>query len=104
MPIGENLTLVRRIQQLYFLEILANELQANRHAALAKAGRNACAGQTCQTGQQGVDIRRVAGDRVAGFVANLPGYRGRHRPCNHIALRRSALEILRNQASDFLCL
>ena len=68
MPVGRQLKLMRRAQQLRFLEIVADQLQADRHAVGAEAGRHAHAGQARQAGRQGVDVGQVVGHRVVRLV------------------------------------
>ena len=48
MPVRRQLELVRRAQQLRFLEVIADQLQPDRHAVRSEAGRHAHAGQAGQ--------------------------------------------------------
>ena len=50
-----------------FVEVVAEQLEADRHAAGAEAGRHAHAGQPGQASGQGEDVGQVVGDRVVAL-------------------------------------
>ena len=79
MPVGGLLQAVRGVQQLGFLEVVANQLQPHGHATFAKACGHAHAGQTGQRCGQGEDVGQVVGQRVVAVLAQFPGHGGRHR-------------------------
>ena len=79
MEIGGLLQAVGGVEQAAFLKVIADQLQPHGHAALAKAGGHAHAGQACQRCRQGEDVSQVVGQRVVAVLAQLPGHGGGHR-------------------------
>src|SRR5471032_955433 len=110
VPVGRQLILVRDVQQLGFAEVVTDDLQSDRALgvllALAEAARDRHAGQAGQAGRQREDIGQVVGHRVVGLVAEVPRDGRRDRSHDDVADRVRAvqhrLEILRDQAADFL--
>ena len=61
MPVGRLLERMRCVQQRAFIEVVPDQLQADRHRAVADAGRQAHARQAGQAGGQREDVGQVAG-------------------------------------------
>ncbi len=78
MPIGCLLILVCDIQQFRFIEIIADDLQADRtlcvFVALAKSAWNRHAGQAREAGRQREDIGQIIGERIIRLRAQIPGH------------------------------
>ena len=79
VEIGGLLQAVGCVQQAGFCKVVADELQTNGHATLAKTGWHAHAGQSGQRGGQREDVGQVVGQRVVAVLAQFPGHGGRHR-------------------------
>ncbi|MPM22387.1 hypothetical protein SDC9_68839 [bioreactor metagenome] len=101
MEVRRLLQLVRRVEQLRFAKVIADELQAHGHATFAKTGGHAHAGQTGQRGGQGVDVGQIVGERVA-LAAELPGHGGRGGAGDDVAFLERGLEVVGDHAADFL--
>jgi len=101
MPAGHLLKLVSGLQQFRFFQVVTHQLQANGHAAFAKSGRHAHAGQTSQADRQSKNIGKIAGDRVIGLFTQMPSDRRCDRPSDDIALLECRLEVVGNQTSNF---
>ena len=95
------LELVRALQQLGFLQIIAYELQTYGQTA-SQTCRQAHAGQASQRSGQGKNIGQIIGHGVLVLLAQFPRCAGRNRGGNHIANLEGILEVLRNQAADLL--
>ena len=57
MEVGGLLKGVSGVQERAFFEVVADELQPDRHAAMTQARRHAHARQPGQAGRQGEDVR-----------------------------------------------
>ena len=89
------------VEQLAFLQIVADQLQPHGHAACTKAGGHAHAGQTCQGCGQGEDVCQIVGQGV--FVrAHGPGHCGGCGTGDHIALRKGLLKVGCDDAAHLL--
>jgi len=71
VEVGGLLEGVRGLQQRGFVEIVADQLQADRHAVRAEARRHAHAGQAGQAGRQREDVGEVGRDRVVALGADV---------------------------------
>lgn len=101
MPIRDLLILVGDIQQTVFGEMLADELQTHGHSA-TESGGDGHGGQTGQIDGDGVNVRQVHGDGVVHFRTDTECGGGRDRTHDDIDLRQSLLEIVADEAADFL--
>ena len=94
------------VQQFGFFKIIADQLQAHRPLrvlfALTKTARDRHAGQARQAGRERKNIGQVIGHRIIRLVAQIPGHGRCHWPHDDVALFERGLEILRDQAANFL--
>src|SRR4030095_4210648 len=85
-----------------FIEVLSEKLQANGQTVCCLAAWHRDTGNSSQIGRDGEDVRQVHGQRIAAFLAQPEGRRGRRRRGDNIHLREGLLKILFDERSHFL--
>ena len=93
---------MRGVQQLALLEVVADQLQADRHRTFTEARRHAHAGQAGQARRQREDVGEVVGDRVVARRAELPGHARRDRAGDHVAAAKAGREVVGDHAPQLL--
>mmetsp|Transcript_68802 Transcript_68802/g.161867 ORF Transcript_68802/g.161867 Transcript_68802/m.161867 type:complete len:253 (-) Transcript_68802:230-988(-) len=93
---------MRGVQQLPFLEVVADQLQAHGHAAVTAADRHAHAGQAGQRAGQREDVGQIRLGRVVLALAVLPGNGRGHRAGDQVTLREGLLEVVGDHAAQLL--
>ena len=88
-------------EQPIFRERGAEELNADRQARLALAGRQGDARQTGEVGADGIDVGQVHRQRIVDQLADFERRRRRHGREEQVARLEGPIEIVANQPADF---
>ena len=73
MPVGRQLILMRDVQHARLVEVIADDLQADRHFAGTKAAWNRHAGQAGEVYRDRIDVGQVHLHRIVAFFTKLEG-------------------------------
>ncbi len=90
------------MQQRAFGEVVADQLQPDRHVGGAEAGRDAHPGQAGEARRQREDVGEVVGDRIVALRAERPRDRRRDRTGDDVAGAKARLEVVGDHAPELL--
>ena len=101
VPVGGELELMRRAEQLRLREVRSDELQSHRQP-VDEAARRRHAGQSREIRADGVDVVQIHGDRIVDLGADGEGRSRCRRPREQIHFLECGAKIVGDQAAHAL--